>query len=53
MHGTYVNGGELQRKKPQTLQSGDVIVFGAEVRRGVETFPACAFQVTYEFLPAK
>ena len=53
MHGTYVNGAELQRKEPKTINSGDVVVFGAEVRRGLETFPACAFQVNYEFLPAK
>jgi hypothetical protein len=53
MHGTYVNGSELQRKEPKALNNGDVVVFGAEVRRGVEIFPACAFQVNYEFLPVK
>ena len=53
MHGTYVNGRELQRKEPKTLHNGDVIIFGAEVRRGVDTFAACAFRVNYDFFQEK
>jgi hypothetical protein len=53
MHGTYLNNIELQRKDPRILNDGDIVVFGAEVRRGVESFPACAFRINYEFLPWK
>jgi pSer/pThr/pTyr-binding forkhead associated (FHA) protein len=53
MHGTYLNTAELARKSPTVLRDGDTLVFGAEVRRGPETFPACAFRVNYEFLPYK
>lgn len=51
MHGTILNDEELQRKEPRSLTSGDVVKFGAEVRRGSETFPACSFKVEYEFSP--
>ena len=53
MHGTYLNGDEVPRKTPMVVDDGDVVVFGAEVRRGPETFPACKFQVNYEFVPYK
>ncbi|KUJ12059.1 uncharacterized protein LY89DRAFT_688532 [Mollisia scopiformis] len=49
MHGTYVNGVELARHVPLTLNNGDIVVFGAEVRRGPETFPACSFRIAIEF----
>lgn len=49
MHGTYLNGVELARHVPSTLNNGDILVFGAEVRRGPETFPACSFRISYEF----
>ena len=51
MHGTYVNDLELERKKARELSDGDKVVFGAEVRRGPETFPACAFRINYAFSP--
>ncbi|PMD44046.1 hypothetical protein L207DRAFT_508816 [Hyaloscypha variabilis F] len=53
MHGTYLNGVELPRKTPMAIDDGDILVFGAEVRRGPETFPACKFQVKYQFVPYK
>jgi pSer/pThr/pTyr-binding forkhead associated (FHA) protein len=53
MHGTYLNTAELARKQPTVLRDGDNLVFGAEVRRGPETFPACAFRVNYKFFPYK
>ena len=53
MHGTYLNGVELSRTTPIAINDGDVVVFGAEVRRGPETFPACKFQVHYQFVPYK
>lgn len=53
MHGTYLNTAELARKSPTVLRDGDTLVFGAEVRRGPETFPACAFRVNYKVLPYK
>lgn len=53
MHGTYVNHHQLKTKEARELNYGDTIVFGAEVKRGEETFPACSFKVTYEFSPYK
>lgn len=50
MHGTYLNGVELARHMPSILNNGDIVVFGAEVRRGPETFPACSFLVAIEFI---
>ncbi|KAE8453084.1 hypothetical protein EG329_012271 [Mollisiaceae sp. DMI_Dod_QoI] len=49
MHGTHLNDTELARNVPSTVNNGDTVVFGAEVRRGPETFPACSFRVNYEF----
>lgn len=51
MHGTTLNDQELQRQEPRSLNNGDIVKFGAEVRRGPETFPACSFRVEYNILP--
>ena len=53
MHGTYLNGSRIVAHHPTELSDGDEIVFGAEVRRGSELFPACAFRINYEFGPYK
>lgn len=53
MHGTLLNGVKLMANTPQQLEDGDVVVFGAEVKRGPETFPACSFQINYEAIPYK
>lgn len=53
MHGTFLNGAELPRNTPMAIDDGDIIVFGAEVRRGPETFPACKFEINYEFVQYK
>ena len=53
MHGTFVNDLQLERHEPSELSDGDLVVFGAEVKRNLDTFPACAFRVNYEFLPFK
>lgn len=50
MHGTYLNGVELARHVPSTVNNGDGVVFGAEVRRGPETFPACGFHIDIELI---
>lgn len=51
MHGTYLNDRRLDKNYPRELIDGDVLVLGAEVKRGVETFPACSFQINYEIRP--
>jgi pSer/pThr/pTyr-binding forkhead associated (FHA) protein len=51
MHGTRLNGAELDPFENTILNNGDCLLFGAEVRRGSEVFPACCFKVTYEFSP--
>lgn len=53
MHGTVLNDQELQEQEPRSLNNGDVVKFGAEVRRGAETFPPCAIKIEYEFSPYK
>jgi len=53
MHGTYLNDIELPKNTPTIITGNDVLVFGAEVRRGSEVFPACSFQVTYRSTPYK
>lgn len=53
MHGTYLNDFELPRNVPSNLNNGDIVVFGAEVRRGPETFPACSFRINFEFTEMK
>lgn len=51
MHGTTVNDTRLPIKDPRTVKCGDILVFGAEVRRGPDTFPPCIFKIVYEFTP--
>lgn len=53
MHGTFVNGNRLAPDVPTELQDGDHIILGAEVRRGRETFPACAFDLAYRLTKFK
>ena len=53
MHGTFLNGSRITTNLLTELNDGDELVFGAEVRRGTEIFPACAFRVTYELGPYK
>ncbi|KAM3074691.1 hypothetical protein ACMFMG_008116 [Clarireedia jacksonii] len=50
MHGTFVNGQKLHNGS-ELLGNGDTVVFGNEVRRGFESFPACSFKVFYEVTP--
>ncbi|KAI9643236.1 hypothetical protein NHQ30_007852 [Ciborinia camelliae] len=52
MHGTFLNGEKLtDGVKP--LNRNDKIIFGAGVRRGMDLFPACHFDVAYDILPWK
>jgi hypothetical protein len=54
MHGTYHNySPRMENGVVKELSNGDILVFGAEVKRGPETFPACAFQITYKFTAYK
>ena len=53
MHGTFVNDFQLRRDEPQELSNDDLVVFGAEVKRNSDTFPACAFRINYELFPFK
>jgi pSer/pThr/pTyr-binding forkhead associated (FHA) protein len=48
MHGTRLNEVMITPNKHHRLQEGDIIMFGAEVRRGPETFPACKFRIDFE-----
>jgi len=50
MHGTFVNGQKLHNGS-EVVGNGDTVVFGNEVRRGFESFPACSFKVFYEVTP--
>lgn len=51
MHGTTLNDKRLEQMTEVVLANGDVLVFGAEVRRGPEVFPACSFKVDLAFAP--
>jgi hypothetical protein len=51
MHGTCLNENKLVDEAPSVVHDGDILKFGAEVRRGTEIFPACAFRVNLEFSP--
>jgi hypothetical protein len=51
MHGTQINDEKLPASTPQVVQVGDVLSFGAEVRRGPEVFPPCKFRIDYEIMP--
>lgn len=53
MHGTFLNGSRINTHTLTELNDGDEVVFGAEVRRGIEIFPACAFRISYELGPYK
>jgi len=48
MHGTQINDEKLPANTPQVVKDGDVLSFGAEVRRGPEVFPPCKFRIDYE-----
>ncbi|KAG9230872.1 hypothetical protein BJ875DRAFT_384188, partial [Amylocarpus encephaloides] len=49
MHGTRINQTTLARDQDAQINSGDILVFGAEVRRAQEVFPACRFLVNLDF----
>jgi len=51
MHGTHVNDEKLPPNTPQVVVVGDILSFGAEVRRGPEVFPPCKFRIDYEVTP--
>ncbi|RDL38094.1 uncharacterized protein BP5553_05527 [Venustampulla echinocandica] len=51
MHGTFLNDTKVPTEQPAEVEDGDVIAFGAEVRRGPEIFPACSFQVNIDWSP--
>ena len=51
MHGTYLKNYRLAKDEPRELSDGDVLTLGAEVKRGIETFPACSFKLNYEVRP--
>ncbi|TGO61622.1 hypothetical protein BCON_0026g00670 [Botryotinia convoluta] len=52
MHGTFLNGEKLgEEAKP--VNSNDQIVFGIGVRRGMDLFQPCHFEVNYEVIPWK
>lgn len=50
MHGTQINETKVLPDTAVPISSGDIVSFGAEVRRGPETFPPCKFLVEYEFV---
>ncbi|KAI9743453.1 MAG: hypothetical protein M1818_002765 [Claussenomyces sp. TS43310] len=52
MHGTRLNDTQLCPHEYAKINNGDTVVFGAEVRRGPEVFPACSFVLNYEFCPS-
>ncbi|CAD6445264.1 78ea0c9a-8812-41e0-8f71-b7e5f3781694 [Sclerotinia trifoliorum] len=52
MHGTFVNGEKLDNEA-KALKINDRIVFGITVRRGMDSFPPCHFNINYEVLPWK
>ena len=51
MHGTQINDEKLPANTSQVVKVGDVLSFGAEVRRGPELFPPCKFRIDYELMP--
>jgi FHA domain len=51
MHGTMLNDQKVPIDTLQQVTTGDVVSFGAEVRRGPDTFPPCCFDIAYEFVP--
>jgi len=52
MHGTFLSGNtRLETGIAKTLDCGAILVFGAEVKRGKDVFPACVFTLEYDMLP--
>lgn len=51
MHGTRINNKQIPKHDPIPLANNDVVSLGAEVKRGIETYPECRFRVNYELLP--
>lgn len=51
MHGTRINNKQIPKNDPIPLANNDVVSLGAEVKRGIETYPECRFRVNYELLP--
>lgn len=49
VHGRAVIDVKLQSDQPRPIFSSDILLFGAEVRRGAEVFPPCLFYLKYEF----
>ncbi|RFU27812.1 hypothetical protein B7463_g8526, partial [Scytalidium lignicola] len=49
LHGTFLNGTQVDRLIPTPLNPGDTVVFGAPVARNGETFPPCSFEVSIDF----
>ncbi|KAJ0427029.1 hypothetical protein BJY00DRAFT_271520 [Aspergillus carlsbadensis] len=50
MHGTWLNGEKLPVDKDITVNNGDVLTFGVEVVRGVDTFPPLAVRCECQWL---
>jgi pSer/pThr/pTyr-binding forkhead associated (FHA) protein len=53
MHGTCLNGKRLVKNVETRVVDGDVLVFGTEVKREKDVFPACTFQANLSFAPYK
>ncbi|KAM0141982.1 hypothetical protein ACHAP3_001975 [Botrytis cinerea] len=52
MHGTFLNGKKLGGDA-KSLNANDEIVFGIGVKRGMDLFQPCHFEVNYEVIPWK
>ncbi|TQS36967.1 hypothetical protein Golomagni_02573 [Golovinomyces magnicellulatus] len=48
MHGTSINNFQLVNNMPVELRNGDLVLFGAEVKRGSETYSPCKFIIHYK-----
>ncbi|KFY18058.1 hypothetical protein V492_00183 [Pseudogymnoascus sp. VKM F-4246] len=51
MHGTRINNKQIPKNDPIPLANDDVVSLGADVKRGLETYPECRFRVNYELQP--
>ncbi|KAF6811282.1 Factor arrest protein 10 [Colletotrichum sojae] len=49
MHGTYQNSSRLNPGVASTLQQGDTIKFGIDIRRSSDLFPPCTMEARFEF----
>lgn len=49
MHGTFVNGLQLQDDETAELRQGTEVTFGCEVTRGEEVFPPKTFRCEVEW----